>query len=59
MRDCASVKYFNFANEELSSKIGRGLDGVERVDSPWEHLDGVDFIFCPDVNTGSLVEYLK
>jgi hypothetical protein len=59
MRDCGSVKYCTFSDAELSGKIGQGLDGVERVESPWGHLDSVDFIFCPDTNSGEIVEYLK
>jgi phosphoribosylamine-glycine ligase len=59
MRDCASVKYCASAGEELSSKIGVGLDGIERVDSPWAYLDDVDFIFCPDTDSGDMVEFLR
>ena len=59
MRDCASVKYCTYSDAELAGKIGLGLDGVERVDSPFPHVDDVDFIFCPDTNSGDLVEYLK
>lgn len=59
MRDCASVKYCTFSDVELAGKIGLGLDGIEHVDSPWGHLDNVDFIFCPDTNSGEIVEYLK
>lgn len=58
-RDCASVKYCTYSDAELSGKIGLGLDGVESVDCPWGHVDDVDFVFCPDTNTGDIVEYLK
>ena len=59
MRDCASVKYCTYSDAELAGKIGLGLDGVDRVDSPFPHVDDVDFIFCPDTNSGDLVEWLK
>jgi phosphoribosylamine-glycine ligase len=59
MRDCASVKYCTFSDSELAGKIGVGLDGVERVDNPWGHVDNVDFIFFPDTSSGEMVEYLK
>ena len=59
MRDCDSVKYCTYSDAELAGKIGLGLDGVERVDSPFPHIDDVDFIFCPDTNSGDLVEWLK
>jgi hypothetical protein len=58
-RDCASVKYATFAGEELSGKIGTGFEGVERVDSPYPHLDDADFIFFPDTDCGEMVEWLK
>ena len=58
-RDCASVKYCTYSDAELAGKIGLGLDGVERVDCPWGHVDDVDFIFCPDTNSGEMVEFLK
>lgn len=59
MRDCASVKYFTAANEDYSDKIGFNLDGIERVNSPWDNVDDVDFIFCPDISSSEIVEYLK
>ena len=38
--------------------IGEGLDGVERVASPWSHFDEVDLWVFPDVYDGDLQEWL-
>ena len=63
LRDCASVKYFvpwvDAFPEPFKAKIGEGLDGMERVNSFEEHLDGADFIFVPDTLCAGLVEWLK
>ncbi len=63
LRDCASVKYFvpwaDAFPEPFKAKIGEGLDGMERVSSFEEHLDGADFIFVPDTLCAGLVEWLK
>jgi hypothetical protein len=63
LRDCAEVKYYSFWErafvDDLSSKIGEGFDGLERVDNPWPYIDKADFIFVPDTLSGGLVEFLK
>jgi len=63
LRDCASVKYFvpwaDAFPEPFKAKIGEGLDGMERIASFEEHLDGADFIFVPDTTCAGLVEWLK
>ena len=38
---------------------GVGLDGVERIDDFFEHVDLADLIIFPDVGDGSLQEYLR
>ena len=59
MRDCTSVKFATYAGSEMGGLIGRNLDGIERVDDPIAHIDDADFIFCPDVGSGEMVEFLK
>jgi hypothetical protein len=38
--------------------IGEGLDGVERVSSPWAHFDDIDIWIFPDVYEGDLQAWL-
>lgn len=38
--------------------IGVGVKGIERVESPWPHLDDVDIFVFPDVYEGDVQEYL-
>lgn len=38
--------------------IGEGLDGVERVASPWAHFDDIDIWIFPDVYEGDLQAWL-
>ncbi len=63
LRDCAEVLYFvpwaDAFPEPFKAKIGDGLDGMERVRSFEEHLDGADFIFVPDTLCAGMVEWLK
>ena len=63
LRDCAEVKYFvpwtDAFPEPFKAKIGEGLDGLERVSSFEDHIDGADFIFVPDTTSAGLVEWLK
>jgi hypothetical protein len=63
VRDCASVKYFvpwtDAFPEPFKAKIGEGLDGLERVSSFEDHIDGADFIFVPDTTSAALVEWLR
>ena len=62
-RDCEKVWYYSAWEkafvDDLSGKIGDGLDGVERVGNFYDYLDQADFILCPDVFSGRLVEFLK
>ncbi len=39
--------------------IGAGLDGIERVANPWEHVDDADLIVFPDTYFGGEQEYLR
>jgi hypothetical protein len=39
--------------------IGAGLDGVERIANPWEHIDAADLIVFPDNHFGGEQEYLR
>jgi hypothetical protein len=63
VRDCAEVKYYvpnrEAFPEPFRGLVGKGLDGLERVECFEEHLDGADFIFIPDTQCGQLVEWLK
>lgn len=38
--------------------IGEGIDGIERVTSPWPHFDEIDIWIFPDVYEGELQEWL-
>jgi hypothetical protein len=38
--------------------IGEGLDGIERVASPWAHYDEIDIWIFPDVYEGDLQDWL-
>ncbi len=38
--------------------IGEGIDGIERVASPWAHYDEIDLWVFPDVYEGDLQEWL-
>jgi len=38
--------------------IGEGLDGVERVASPWSYYDDIDLWVFPDVYEGDLQDFL-
>lgn len=38
--------------------IGEGLEGVERVASPWGHFDDIDLWIFPDVYEGDLQDWL-
>ena len=38
--------------------IGEGIDGVERVASPWGHYDEIDIWIFPDVYEGELQQWL-
>ena len=62
-RDFAEVWYYvpwaDAFPEPFQSKIGEGMDGVERVDSFEEHLDDADLIFMPDTLCGKKTEWLK
>ncbi len=62
-RDCAEVWYYtpwqDAFPEPFQSKIGEGLDGIERISSFEERLDEADFIFVPDTLCAGLVEWLK
>ena len=61
LRDCKEVNYcvLEEGGTELGGKIGDGVDGLKRVCSPWNLVDKVDFIVCPDTGSAELVEYLK
>jgi hypothetical protein len=63
VRDCAEVKYYvpnrEAFPEPFSGLIGKGLDGLERVDAFEDHIDEADFLFIPDTTCGPLVEWLK
>ncbi len=39
--------------------IGAGIDGVERISNPWEHMDDADLIVFPDTYFGGEQEYLR
>ncbi len=59
MRDCSSVKYCTIKKSDFLCKVGKGIDGIDRIDDFWNHIDGVDFIFCPDIGSSEIVEFLK
>ena len=39
-------------------RIGQGIDGIERVDETWNHLDDVDLVVFPDAYEPALQEFL-
>jgi hypothetical protein len=39
--------------------IGAGIEGIERVENPWEHVEGADLIVFPDTYFGGEQEYLR
>jgi phosphoribosylamine-glycine ligase len=63
LRDCAEVKYFipwvEAFPELFKEKVGEGLDGLERVDYFWDHVDKADFIFAPDTHSSDIVQFLR
>jgi hypothetical protein len=63
LRDVASVKYFvphiDAFPEPFKSKIGEGMDGMERVEWFWDHVDEADLIFVPDTMCNDIVEFLR
>lgn len=63
LRDCASVRYFcpwiSAFPEPFDCKIGDGLDGMERIEYFWDHVDDADLIFVPDTMCSDVVEYLR
>ena len=40
-------------------RVGEGLEGVEKIDSIWEHLDAIDLFVFPDLYNGPLQQYLS
>lgn len=38
---------------------GKGLDNIEWIQDPYEHLDSVDCVVFPDVGEGHMQEYLR
>jgi hypothetical protein len=38
--------------------IGVGVEGIERVDSPWTRIDEIDIFVFPDVYEGDVQQYL-
>jgi hypothetical protein len=63
LRDVAEVKYFvpwvSAFPEIFREKIGEGLDGLERVDYFWDHVDKADMIFVPDTHCSDIVQFLR
>ncbi|HKD67741.1 MAG TPA: hypothetical protein VKB84_12925 [Candidatus Binataceae bacterium] len=39
--------------------VGAGIDGIERIANPWEHVEGADLIVFPDTYFGGEQEYLR
>lgn len=39
--------------------VGAGLDGIERIANPWEHVEGADLIVFPDTYFGGEQEFLR
>ena len=62
-RDCASVDYFvpDYASfpEPYKALIGKGLEGVNRVDKWLINMDKYDFTFIPDTYCQDITEGLK
>jgi len=62
-RDFGKVYYFcpwasAFPKSNLAL-IGEGFDGLERILNFWDYVEEADIIFCPDMYSSDLVEYLK
>jgi phosphoribosylamine-glycine ligase len=45
--------------EPFQSKIGEGLEGIERIGNYHDYLDKADFIFVPDTMCAGDVEWMK
>jgi hypothetical protein len=62
-RDGNIVKYFvesSTAFPEFSNYApGMGLDGIDKIDNFFEHVDKSDIIMFPDVDSGDLCDYLR
>lgn len=63
-RDCKEVLYYVPANMEiyptpLKSFIGKNLEGVERVESFFAHVDKADAIIVPEAQLSEIVSFLK
>lgn len=52
------VPWANGYPKSNARSIGKGIDGVERVDSPWPYFDDIDIWIFPDVFDGELQEHL-
>lgn len=39
-------------------RVGEGLEGVEKIDSVWDHLDEIDLFVFPDLGHGPFQQYL-
>jgi hypothetical protein len=40
-------------------RVGEGLDGVEKIESIWDHVDEIDLFVFPDLSQGPLQQYLS
>lgn len=40
-------------------RVGEGLEGVEKIESLWDHLPEIDLFVFPDLYSGPLQEYLS
>lgn len=45
--------------DTISSDIGTGLEGIERVRTFWDHVEHADLICAFDTNCWDIVEYLR
>lgn len=58
-----AVKFYSFWQEGFPDPKkflpGLGLEGVERIDDFFDHLDDVDLVIFPDVGNGGLQQYLR
>ncbi len=63
LRDVAEVRYFcpwiDAFPEPFQSKVGDGLDGMERIEYFWNHVDDADLIFIPDTMCSDVTEFLR
>lgn len=63
LRDCAEVKYYvpwaDAFPEVIKANIGENLDGLEKIETFWDHVDEADLIFIPDTMCSDVVEFLK